>query len=309
MSQPATSSREFEQLIERIARELLAAGAKPGSLSTGALCSCHGCCPTVCPDTLRCGFEAGADRIGIEKKLPPGAAHLAAQIDHTLLKPDATYAQVDELCEEAAQFGFATVCVNPLFVRRSARRLSGTRSRVCTVVGFPLGATFADVKAAEARRAIGDGATEVDMVVAIGALKSGDDAAVTRDIALVADACREGGAILKVILECCLLTDDEKARGARACVTGGADFVKTSTGFSTGGATAADVALLRRVVGPAMGVKAAGGIRDLAAAQAMQRAGADRIGASASVRIVREAAGEKPAAAPAAKGAAGGGYS
>jgi deoxyribose-phosphate aldolase len=282
-------SAELERLVESIARELLAAGAV-ASKADGAVCGCHGCRASVCPETLGCGFDAGADRIGIESRLPREAAHLAAQIDHTLLKPEATYGQVDQLCDEAAEFGFATVCVNPTHVKRCARRLRGSRTKVCTVVGFPLGATYADVKAYEARRAVGDGACEVDMVVNIGQLKSGDDDAVRRDIATVAEACHESGAILKVILECCLLTDPEKERGCRASVAAGADFVKTSTGFSTGGATAADVALMRRVVGPRVGVKAAGGIRDLTAAEAMRRAGADRIGASASVRIVREAA-------------------
>jgi len=283
---------ELERLIETIARELMAAGQAAARPDPSATCSCHGCRTAVCPETLHCGFEAGADRIGIETRLPQAAAHLAAQIDHTLLRPDATYAQVDRLCEEALEFGFASVCVNPNNVRRCARRLRGSKSKVCTVAGFPLGATLPDVKAYEARRAIGEGACEVDMVIEIGALKSGDDAAVRRDIEMLASACHESGAILKVILECCLLTDEEKERGARAAVASAADFVKTSTGFSTGGATAADVALLRRIVGPRVGVKAAGGIRDLEGALAMRRAGADRIGASASVRIVGEAATE-----------------
>jgi deoxyribose-phosphate aldolase len=286
-SEPA----ELERLIETIARELLAAGLRPGRLETGALCSCHGCCPTVCPDTLRCVLEAGAERVGIEKSLPAQAAHLAASIDHTLLRPEATYAQIDRLCEEAARFAFATVCVNPIHVRRCASWLRGTRTRVCSVVGFPLGATVTDVKAYEARRAIGDGACEIDMVLAIGALKSGDDARVRQDIAAVAEGCHEAGAILKVILECCLLSEDEKVRGCAASMAAGADFVKTSTGFSTGGATVEDVALLRRTVGSKLGVKAAGGIRDLAAVESLRKAGADRIGASASVRIVKELTG------------------
>lgn len=279
---------ELEKLIERIAEELLALGARPGSRE-GTLCSCHGCSSGVCPESLGCGFEAGADRIGIESRLPPEAAHLASQIDHTLLRPDATGAEIDALCEEALRFSFAAVCVNPIHVRRCARKLRGSRTRVCTVAGFPLGATYSDVKAYEARRAVGDGACEVDMVISIGALKGGDDDAVRRDIEAVTQACHESGALVKVILECCLLTDGEKVRGCRAAVAASADFVKTSTGFSTGGATAEDVALLRSTVGPGVGVKAAGGIRDLGAAQRMRRAGATRIGASASVRIVHEA--------------------
>lgn len=284
---------DLERLVEAIAREMLAAGLKTGGGCDGGVCNCHGCGNSVCPDRLACGFDAGADRIGIEQKLPAAAAHLAGQIDHTLLKPEGTYAQIDQLCAEATEFGFATVCVNPIHVRRAARRLCGSKTQVCTVVGFPLGATMGDVKAYEARRAIGEGATEVDMVISVGSLKSRDDETVRRDIAAVADACHEGGAILKVILECCLLTDDEKVRGCQLSVAAHADFVKTSTGFSTGGATAADVALMRRVVGPTLGVKAAGGIRDLAAADAMRKAGADRIGASASVKIVGEVVAPK----------------
>lgn len=289
MSLPNIQTKDFEQILESLAREMLAAGLRPGSIGDAAICSCHGCGAGVCPDGLARGFDAGADRIGIEQKLPPGAAHLAAQIDHTLLKQDATYAQIDQLCAEAAEFGFATVCVNPIHVKRCAARLRGSKTKICTVVGFPLGATMPDVKAYETRRAVGDGAQEVDMVIPIGALKSKDDAHVRRDITYVAEAAHEGGAILKVILECCLLNDEEKIRGCQLSVAARADFVKTSTGFSTGGATAADVALMRRTVGPAIGVKAAGGIRDLAAADAMRKAGADRIGASASVKIVGEA--------------------
>jgi deoxyribose-phosphate aldolase len=289
-----TNPTELEKLIESIAREMLAAGLRAAPPGDAGVCGCHGCGTSVCPDRLARGFAMGADRIGIEQRLPPGAAHLAAQIDHTLLKPEATYAQIDQLCDEAHEFQFATVCVNPLHVRRCAKRLCGAPTRVCTVVGFPLGATLSDAKAYEARRTIGDGACEVDMVISVGSLKSGDDAGVARDIAAVADACHESGAILKVILECCLLTDDEKARGCRAAVAAGADFVKTSTGFSTGGATVNDILLMRRIVGPGMGVKAAGGIRDLATADAMRRAGADRIGASASVKIVGEAAKGAP---------------
>lgn len=284
---PASYNSDLENIIESLAREMIAAGLRPGSIRD-SVCSCHGCGASVCPDSLIWGFESGADRIGVEQKLPPGAAHLAAQIDHTLLKQDATNTQIDQLCAEAVEFSFATVCVNPSNVRRSAKRLCGAKTKVCTVVGFPLGATMPDVKAYEARRVIGEGATEVDMVIQIGALKSKENDLVRKDIEAVAEACHEGGAILKVILECCLLNEEEKIRGCQLSVAARADFVKTSTGFSTGGATAADVALMRRIVGPAIGVKAAGGIRDLAAADAMRKAGADRIGASASVKIVGE---------------------
>jgi len=177
---------------------------------------------------------------------------IAAAIDHTLLKPDATRAQIETLCREAREHGFASVCVNPTWVALSARALAGARSRVCTVVGFPLGATTPEVKAFEAQRAIADGAAEVDMVLNVGALKSGDDAAVQRDIAAVVAASHPWGAIVKVILETGLLTDEEKRRACALAQAAGADFVKTSTGFGPGGATTADVELMRRAVGPTL---------------------------------------------------------
>ncbi|HWW82897.1 MAG TPA: deoxyribose-phosphate aldolase [Vicinamibacterales bacterium] len=210
-------------------------------------------------------------------------------IDHTLLKPDATRNLIEELCREAAQFGFATVCVNPTWVRLCARLLSSTHVGVCTVVGFPLGATTADVKAYEARRAIFDGAREIDMVINVGALKSGDLRLVERDIEAVVSPCRDCGALSKVIIEAALLTDDEKVTACTLAKAAGADYVKTSTGFGPGGATAADVALMRRVVGSDMGIKAAGGVRDLAQMKAMVAAGATRVGASAGVKIVQQA--------------------
>ncbi|HET7293023.1 MAG TPA: deoxyribose-phosphate aldolase [Vicinamibacteria bacterium] len=217
-------------------------------------------------------------------------------IDHTLLKPEATRSQIEALCAEAREHGFATVCVNPAWVRLCTELLRGGETRVCTVVGFPLGATLPEVKAYEAARTIEHGATEVDMVMNVGALKSGDYRVAQRDVAAVVEAGLRGGAIVKVILETALLTDDEKVRACVVAKSAGADFVKTSTGFGPGGATAADVALLRRVVGPEMGVKAAGGVRDLKSAQAMIEAGADRIGASVGVKIVQESRGQQPAA-------------
>jgi deoxyribose-phosphate aldolase len=224
---------------------------------------------------------------------------LARFVDHTLLTPGATQADVVRLCAEAREHGFATVCVNPAWVRLSADLLRGSESRVCTVAGFPLGATVPEVKAFEAARSIADGASEVDMVMNVGALKSGDHRLVERDVRAVVEACRAGGAVAKVIIEAALLTDDEKVRACVIAKVAGADFVKTSTGFGPGGATAADVALMRRVVGPAMGVKAAGGVRDLKSAQAMIAAGADRIGASVGVKIVQESRGQAAAAPPA----------
>ncbi|MEP7306052.1 MAG: deoxyribose-phosphate aldolase [Acidobacteriota bacterium] len=217
-------------------------------------------------------------------------------IDHTLLKPDATRQNIEALCREAAQFQFATVCVNPTWVAICARLLVGSGVGVCSVVGFPLGATTADVKSYETRRAIFDGAREVDMVINVGALKSGDLAVVERDIEAVTVACRDGGAASKVIIEAALLTDDEKVTACTLAKAAGADYVKTSTGFGPGGATAADVALMRRVVGAEMGIKAAGGIRDLQGLKAMVAAGATRVGASAGVKILQEARGETPAA-------------
>jgi deoxyribose-phosphate aldolase len=223
-------------------------------------------------------------------------------IDHTLLKPDATRADIEKLCAEAAEFRFATVCVNPAWVALAAARLRGTGVGVCSVVGFPLGATTADVKQHETRRAIYDGASEIDMVINIGALKSGDLRTVERDIEAVVDPCRQCGVISKVIIEAALLTDEEKITASTLSKAAGADFVKTSTGFASGGATAADVALMRRVVGAEMGVKAAGGVRDLEGLKAMVAAGASRVGASAGVKIVQESRGQKPAGAGSSSG-------
>jgi deoxyribose-phosphate aldolase len=211
-------------------------------------------------------------------------------IDHTLLKPEATYAQIAQLCDEARQYGFASVCVNATHVKRCAERLAGSPVKVCAVVGFPLGATLPEVKAYEAQLALENGATEIDMVINIGALKSKDDDLVARDIGAVVRMARTSGALVKVIIEAALLTDEEKATACQLAKEAGADFVKTSTGFGPGGATARDVELMRRVVGPKMGIKAAGGIRTREDAEKMVAAGATRIGASASVKIVTGAA-------------------
>lgn len=205
-------------------------------------------------------------------------------IDHTLLKPEATADMIDKLCAEAKEHGFASVCVNPYWVKRSAELLAGTDVKVCTVIGFPLGANTPEVKAAETRDAIANGATEVDMVLNVGALKSGDLEAVKRDVAAVKEAA--GSVLLKVILETGLLTDEEKETACKLCVEAGADYVKTSTGFGPGGATVEDIALMRKAVGPDIGVKASGGVRDGEAAAAMIAAGATRIGTSSGVSIV-----------------------
>lgn len=216
---------------------------------------------------------------------------VASMIDHTLLKADATKAEVVQLCKEAKQYQFATVCVNAGWVTLAASELAGSGVGITTVVGFPLGATSTASKAFEAKQAIEDGATEVDMVLNIGLLKSGDNDGVKRDVEGVVAACK-GKAKLKVILETGLLTDEEKVTACELCKQAGADFVKTSTGFGKGGATAEDIALMRRTVGPDMGVKASGGVRDLETALQMFAAGATRIGASSSIAIVTGGKGE-----------------
>jgi len=292
---------ERDLLIEAITRQVMAslrpevatgpAGAAiPGSLG----CSqCQGHCVVHCAEAARQVIAAGASRVGSGLGIGAVSQDLAGMIDHTLLKPEATRTQIEQLCTEARQFQFASVCVNPAWVRLCARLLAGSPVLVCTVVGFPLGATLPEVKAFETRRAIRYGAEEIDMVINIGALKSGDHELVERDIMAVVDACREEGAVSKVIIEAALLTDAEKETACLLAKSAGADFVKTSTGFGPGGATVADVALMRRVVGPEMGIKAAGGIRTLADAEKMIAAGASRIGASASVKIMQEKKGQR----------------
>lgn len=283
--------QDLERLIDIITEEVLAAQS-PRSPSLH--CTCHAVLSDCCPDRLRGVLDAGATRLGVHAAGgAPGG--VAGMIDHTLLKPDATQADIEKLCREAADFHFATVCINPTWVAAAARLLRGSGVGVCSVVGFPLGATTADVKQYETRRAIFDGATEIDMVINVGALKSDDLRTVERDISAVVEPCRQCGVGSKVIIEAALLTDEEKVTACTLSKAAGADFVKTSTGFGPGGATAADVALMRRVVGAVMGVKAAGGVRDLEGLKAMVAAGATRVGASAGVRIVQEARGQQPA--------------
>ena len=212
---------------------------------------------------------------------------IASMIDHTLLKPEATPAQIEKLCAEAAEYHFASVCVNPVYIPLAARLLKGTGVKVCCVVGFPLGAIAPEQKAAEAASCAAMGAEELDMVIHVGAVKAGDWALVQRDIEGVVKAA--AGHTVKVIIETCLLTDEEKVKACEAAKAAGAHFVKTSTGFSTGGATTHDIALMRKTVGPEMGVKASGGIRDYETAMAMIEAGANRIGASAGIAIVAAA--------------------
>ncbi|WP_332646964.1 deoxyribose-phosphate aldolase [Lysinibacillus sp. 54212] len=208
----------------------------------------------------------------------------AAMIDHTLLKADATKEGILQICEEAKKYTFASVCVNPTWVKTCAERLDGTEVKVCTVIGFPLGASTSAVKAFETKDAIANGAGEIDMVINIGALKDGDYDKVREDIKAVVDAAN--GTLVKVIIETCLLTDEEKVKACQLSVEAGAHFVKTSTGFSTGGATAEDIALMRKTVGPDIGVKASGGVRNLEDMQKMIENGATRIGASSGVTIM-----------------------
>jgi deoxyribose-phosphate aldolase len=310
---PRLQQLDVEKLLDRVAAEIerrLARG--PGAtfpkfpVTVGApfcaACTTKGHCAKVCPDGAENVAAHGADRIGATPGIGSIERKIAAAIDHTLLKPEATKDEVTYLCAEAAKYVFASVCINPYWVPLCARLLKGHPVAVCTVVGFPLGANTSELKAAEARKAIEDGATEIDMVLNVGALKSGLIAEVESDIRAVREATR--GVILKVILETALLNDEQKIAACEASKRAGADFVKTSTGFSTGGATAADVALMRRVVGPDMGVKASGGVRTKKDATLMLNAGATRIGASASVKIMQElpSLGGGAAKAPAASG-------
>ena len=253
-------------------------------------------CPSFCTADVQRIVDAGAERIGVVLGETATAHDWASLIDHTLLKPEASESDIRRLCDEAAQFGFASVCVNPTWVKRASEFLRGTGVPVCTVIGFPLGATLPDVKAYEARRAIFNGAREVDMVINVGALKSGDDCAVEDDIRAVVEAGHENGVLVKVIIETALLTDEEKVRACLSSKNAGADFVKTSTGFAKGGATVQDVSLMRRTVGSALGVKASGGVKGIEDARAMFEAGATRIGASVGVKIAQEASGLKPVA-------------
>jgi deoxyribose-phosphate aldolase len=288
------NAADLQRVVEIITEEVMAAQRR--AAASPAQCSCHAVLYDCCPDRLRGVIDAGATRIGLHAS-GGAAGAVAAMIDHTLLKPDATRAEIEKLCREAAEFHFATVCINPTWVKVAAQLLRGSGVGVCTVVGFPLGATTADVKHYETRRVIFDGAAEVDMVINIGALKSGDLQTVERDIAAVVGPCREANVISKVIIEAALLNDDEKIAACTLSKAAGADFVKTSTGFASGGATAHDVALMRRIVGADMGVKAAGGVRDYEGLKAMVAAGASRVGASAGVKIVQESTGQKGTAA------------
>ena len=288
-----SNNGDYELLIDQITDAIVARLNGDGS-DQAKMCGCTSECFDRCPERMHRIVDAGAARIGLVLGQTGSARDWASLVDHTLLKPEATDDDIKKLCEEAATYHFASVCVNPTWVRVASCNLRGTGVPVCTVIGFPLGATLPDVKAYEARRAILDGAKEVDMVLNVGALKSGDDCLVEYDIRSVVQVAHEYNVICKVIIETALLTDEEKVRACVAAKNAGADFVKTSTGFSKGGATVADVALMRRTVGSELGVKASGGVKGLDDARKMVEAGATRIGASVGVKIAQEAAGTRP---------------
>ncbi len=286
-----TDSHTVEKIVELVTRQVLLALAEEEQRGTAADACTEECgaghCIRHCGDKVELIVQAGAERLAAGLGATPANPNLAALIDHTLLKPEATPDQIAQLCYEARKHNFAAVCVNPTHVALAAQLLKGSNVAVCTVVGFPLGATPPEVKAYEAQLAIDQGATEIDMVINIGALKSKDYEHVARDIRAVVRVCHAKPVLVKVIIEAALLTDEEKIAACLISKECHADFVKTSTGFASGGATVADVALMRRTVGPRMGVKAAGGVRTKADAEAFVAAGATRLGASAGVKIIQ----------------------
>lgn len=289
---------ELDQLVSQIGEEILArlsakklAGAEGLGIANTVCPGCTQRCAQTCEAKTKKIIACGADRISASEKLTRIAPEIASLIDHTILKPDATADEVSKICTEARKYNFASVCINPFWVPFVAKLLKGSPVKVCTVIGFPLGANTTDIKVTETQNAVLCGAEEVDMVINVGALKSGDYEFVERDIRCVAQAAHRGGAILKVIIETALLDDQQKAMACTLAKLAGADFVKTSTGFAKSGATAADIALMRSIVGPGMGVKASGGIRSLEDVKTMEAAGASRIGASASVKIMEAAGG------------------
>ena len=282
-------TQDFERIVEEVVQQVIAKLGQDRQASGGedvcAVCVLCGQCADKVPEAVGKIKDAGAARISCTPGVTSVRKDIAPLIDHTLLKPDATAAQVEQLCCEARELQFAAVCINPAYVKLAATSLEGTGVTICSVVGFPLGASKKEIKAYEARRAILDGAREIDMVMNVGAMKSGDLKLVADDMAAVREACGRN-VVLKVIIETALLTDQEKVKACEIAKRVGVDFVKTSTGFGPGGATVDDIRLMRSVVGAGMGVKASGGIRDTEAAEQMIAAGASRIGASASVKIV-----------------------
>ena len=298
-------SKVVEQLVEIITHEVLAAlleKQEKDNVPEGGHCrfTCaESQCVHTCFDRAGNVVSAGAERLSSTVGVIPQDLNLAKMIDHTLLKPDATQEQIAQLCFEARKHGFASVCINPTWVELCAKLLEGSTVKVCTVIGFPLGATSPEVKAFETKVALDHGATEIDMVINVGALKARDMDLVAKDIRGVVTTAHARRAIVKVIIEAILLTDEEKTTACLLSKEAGADYVKTSTGFASGGATVHDVALMRRVVGPEMGVKAAGGVRTYEDAENMIKAGATRIGASAGVKIIQGPSAVVPPAAPA----------
>jgi deoxyribose-phosphate aldolase len=293
---------ELDQLVAEIGEAVLARvqgkGGKAEGLGIPDLV-CPGCtqrCVQTCHAKTRQIVSCGADRVSASAKVTQVDSALAGMIDHTLLKPDATKPEILKVCAEARKYGFASVCVNPYWVPVVAAELAGSPVKVCTVIGFPLGANTTEVKVRETEVALTAGAQEIDMVMNVGALRSGDAETVKLDIAAVAAVSHRAGAIVKVILETAYLDDNQKATACALAKMAKADFVKTSTGFGPSGATAHDIALMRSIVGPDMGVKASGGVRTLADVQQMKAAGATRIGASASVKIVSAQDGGPPSA-------------
>lgn len=260
----------------------------------GADHECVDCvmCAQKCPERVRQVVSAGASRISTPSGVTAVPQDIAKFIDHTLLKPEATPAEIEKLCLEAREYHFAAVCVNPPYVKECSQLLRGSDVAIAVVVGFPLGAHTSEAKVFETQQAITEGASEIDMVINIGALKSKQDKIVREDIRAVVDAAHRQGALVKVIIEAALLNDDEKIRACEFAQDAGADYVKTSTGFGPGGATVHDVELMSKAVHGELGVKAAGGIRTLEQAEAMIRAGATRIGASAGIKIVQQARGQ-----------------
>ena len=301
--------KTVEKLVEIITREVLLAMAEHEEAQgypQGSHCVmdvADGLKVKTCFDNAGHVISAGAERITSTVGVIPDDKSLAGMIDHTLLKPDATADKIAQLCFEAKKYHFASVCVNPTNVKLCADLLKGSDVKVCTVIGFPLGATSTEVKVFETKNALENGATEIDMVINIGALKAGDNQVVARDIHEVVETTRAAGSLVKVIIETALLTDEEKIIACLLAKEAGADYVKTSTGFSSGGATVHDVALMRKTVGPDLGIKAAGGIHSHEEAEQMIAAGATRIGASAGIKIIQadkpEAKTALPAASPA----------
>jgi len=291
-----------EQLVEIITHEVLAAMAEEEArvnTPEGYQCKfdcADQLCVRLCTDRMGNVVSAGAERLSSTLGVIPQDMNLAKMIDHTLLKPDATQQEIAQLCFEARKYGFASVCVNPTWVSLCAELLKGASAKVCTVIGFPLGATSSETKAFETETAIRQGATEIDMVINIGALKARDLETVAKDIRGVVNAAHARNIIVKVIIETSLLTDEEKTIASLLSKEAGADFVKTSTGFAGGGATVHDVELMRKTVGPQMGVKASGGVRTFEDAASMIKAGATRIGASAGVKILQGPSGGASAA-------------